>query len=306
MLAAGILCLQRGYRAARFFLIAWSMLLLGLVMHSLRIVGLAPTNLLTVHAIQIGSALEMLLLSFALADRINTLKRETEAAQALALEAAHRSERDLEAKVDKRVSELGALNRALEAEVTERRKAQALLTQIAHHDPLTGLPNRLLLRDRFNVTAASARRTDKGLALLLLDLDGFKQVNDTFGHDVGDRLLIAIGEALRNCVRESDTVARLGGDEFVVLLTNLGDPAQEATLVAQKILERLGAPVLAGDRYLVVTASIGVALYPADGSDLETVLKGADRAMYQAKQSGGRTVRFAAREAAQQYQLGLQ
>jgi diguanylate cyclase (GGDEF)-like protein len=306
MLGTGILCALRGYRVARYFLLAWSVLLLGVIVHSLRVLGIVPTHLVTVHAIQIGAGLEMLLLSFALADRINTFKREKEAAQATALETSRQYERELESKVEMRVADLAALNQALEAEIAERRKAEEMLTRMAHHDPLTGLPNRLLLRDRFAVASANARRNETGLALLLLDLDGFKQVNDTFGHDAGDRLLTNVGEALRTCVRESDTVARLGGDEFVVLAGNLGELEQEAMLVAQKIIERLSVPTLIAGNYVVVGPSIGISLFPRDGADLDTILKCADHAMYEAKQSGGKTLRFCTREMAQQYQLGLQ
>jgi len=306
MLLSGIVCASRGYRAARLFLLAWSALLAGVVVHSLRLLGLAPTNLATLLSIQIGSGIELLLLSFALADRINTLKLEKEAAQAQALEASRRSERDLEAKVQQRVVDLAALNQALQLEVAERRNAEKQLARMAHHDPLTGLPNRLLLRDRFEVAAANARRNHTGLGLLLIDLDEFKQVNDTFGHEAGDELLTAVGEKLRACVRESDTVARLGGDEFVVLLSNLGALEEESAVVAEKILDGLSASTLIAGQTIVVTPSIGVAVYPRDGEELATCLRSADRAMYEAKQHGGRGVRFSARERVEQYRLGLQ
>jgi diguanylate cyclase (GGDEF)-like protein len=306
MLASGAICALRGYRPARLFLLAWSALLAGVLVHSMRLLGLVPANLGTLLAIQIGSATDLLLLSFALADRINTLKLEKQAAQAQALEAARRSERELEVKVQQRVADLAALNQALQIEVAERRNAEKLLARMAHHDPLTGLPNRLLLRDRFDVAAANARRNHTGLGLLLIDLDEFKQVNDTFGHEAGDQLLTAVGEKLRGCVRESDTVARLGGDEFVVLLGNLGAPDEESAVVAEKILERLSASTLIAGQAIVVTPSIGVAVHPRDGEDLAACLRCADRAMYEAKQQGGRGVRFSARERAEQYRLGLQ
>jgi diguanylate cyclase (GGDEF)-like protein len=142
--------------------------------------------------------------------------------------------------------------------------------------------------------------------LLLLDLDGFKQVNDRFGHDVGDKVLVAVGETLLGCVRESDTVARLGGDELVVLLGNLGAPIDEAALVTHKVIERLSAPQLIQGLYLAVVPSVGIALFGSDGSELDELLKSADRAMYEAKQAGGGAVRFSVRESAQQYQLRLQ
>jgi diguanylate cyclase (GGDEF)-like protein len=170
------------------------------------------------------------------------------------------------------------------------REAQLVLR--AHHDDLTGLPNRALLSERLQQELAHARRSGNQLALLFLDLDRFKSVNDTLGHDGGDQLLRVAAERLSACVRESDTVARLGGDEFVVLLTGLNNPLQAAALAGQ-ILDLLSEPFTISGSECFIGASIGVSVFPSDGTTAEELLKQADIAMYRAKAAGrGRFVFF--------------
>jgi two-component system, sensor histidine kinase LadS len=289
--AGGIAALRRGYRPARWFLLAWATLLVGLFAISLRFIDLLPANLFTIYGVQIGSGIEALLLSIALADRINVMKRDKEAAQAQALAASQRSGQELETLVQQRVAELNQLNQMLQEEIAERRRAEEALFKMAHHDALTGAPNRLLLKDRFEIAVAQAGRSDMMLALLMLDLDGFKKINDTLGHDVGDRVLVGFAEVLRSTVRSTDTVARLGGDEFVVLLGNLRD-ADEAVRVTAKILNALAAAAQIDAPSFGVTASIGVALHPQDGTSLDALLKCADKAMYRAKDAGGNNYFF--------------
>jgi two-component system, sensor histidine kinase LadS len=284
--AGGVVALRRGDRPARWFLLAWATLLVGLLAYALRFIDLLPANLFTLYGVQIGSGIEALLLSIALADRINIMKRDKEAAQAQALAASQRSEKELETLVQQRVAELNQLNLLLQEEITERRRAEEALFEQAHHDSLTGLPNRLLLKDRFELAIAQAGRNDSLLALLMLDLDGFKRINDTLGHDVGDQVLVEFADILRSTVRSTDTVARLGGDEFVVLLGSLRD-ADEAVRVTGKILKALAAAAQLGEPASDVTASIGVALHPQDGANLDALLKYADKAMYRAKDAGG-------------------
>ncbi|MGH8630474.1 MAG: diguanylate cyclase domain-containing protein, partial [Burkholderiales bacterium] len=214
-----------------------------------------------------------------------------EQAQAAMLAAAQRSERGLEALVQERVREVHEVNKQLLDEVSERRRAEEALFEMAHHDALTGLPNRLLLKDRFDVAAAQTDRGNRIMALLMMDLDGFKRVNDTLGHSNGDALLVRIAELIRGCVRSSDTVARFGGDEFVVLLGSLRD-AEEAAMVAEKIVASLAKPVALGDNRARVTPSIGISLYPQDASSMDALLKCADIAMYRAKDVGGNTYYF--------------
>ncbi len=176
-------------------------------------------------------------------------------------------------------------------DITRQMQAQEELQYIAHHDLLTRLPNRILFLDRVTQAMARARWHQRLVALLFLDLDRFKYINDSLGHAVGDHVLVQAAERLRNCVREGDTVARFGGDEFVVLLDDVATESDVGGL-AQKILAAI-APAFSVDRMeLHVTASIGVSLYPNDGNDSETLLKNADGAMYRAKELGRNTFKF--------------
>ncbi|HEX7808000.1 MAG TPA: EAL domain-containing protein, partial [Thermoanaerobaculia bacterium] len=162
----------------------------------------------------------------------------------------------------------------------------------AYHDALTGLPNRLLFRDRITIALAHARRSGRTSAVMFLDLDQFKHVNDTLGHTIGDRLLQAIASRLVTCVRAEDTVARMGGDEFTILLADIAD-RRNASAVAQKVLEAVRHPVVVDDHELYVSTSIGIAIFGEDGDDAETLLKNADRAMYRAKEVGRDNFQYA-------------
>jgi diguanylate cyclase (GGDEF)-like protein/PAS domain S-box-containing protein len=172
--------------------------------------------------------------------------------------------------------------------------ARALALQIAHsaeHDFLTGLPNRLLLYDRIHQAIAAAPSHNKKVALAFLDLDGFKHINDSLGHPVGDKLLQAVAKRLESCVRASDTVSRQGGDEFIILLPEV-DNLNESAASVRKILEAVAGTYLVDENDLHVTTSIGVSIYPEDGLDAETLIKNADTAMYQAKENGRQSYRF--------------
>jgi len=168
----------------------------------------------------------------------------------------------------------------------ERKQMIARLKHIALYDRLTRLPNRDLFHDRMRLALARARREQRQLALLYVDLDHFKQVNDTLGHDAGDRLLELVAQRLQQCVRASDTVARFGGDEFVLLLENIDD-APAATTVAGKICAALNEPFALAGQQVRVVSSVGIALFPQHGDDEKQLLRHADEAMYQAKTSGG-------------------
>jgi len=170
-------------------------------------------------------------------------------------------------------------------DITQRKNNEERLNYLASFDSLTGLPNRTLFYDRLSQVTTKAARTRRAVAVLFLDLDRFKNVNDTYGHNVGDLLLKAVAVRLTNCVREGDTVARLGGDEFVVILDGLAAP-DHIYLVADKILDGLSKPFKLEDRELFVTASIGVAVYPDDGDTYEMIVRNADIAMYRAKEEG--------------------
>ena len=176
-------------------------------------------------------------------------------------------------------------------DVTEARSRSVRLAYLAQHDFLTRLPNRVLLNDRITQAISLAQRNEHSIALLFLDLDNFKQVNDSFGHASGDQLLQTVAQRLSDCVRGSDTVCRNGGDEFVVLLAG-GHSQHDASVAAQKILAALAQPHHIAQRELCVTSSIGISVYPADGADAETLLKHADMAMYHAKQAGRNNYKF--------------
>ena len=170
-------------------------------------------------------------------------------------------------------------------DITERKKADARIEALAYRDALTSLPNRRLLQDRVGVAMAHAHRRGERLGVLFLDLDHFKDVNDSLGHQAGDELLKAVAERLSGAMRRDDTVARIGGDEFVVLLAHIAD-ATQAARVAQKILALLKAPVRVGKRELFVNGTIGISVYPDDGRDFDGLLKNADAALYRAKSQG--------------------
>jgi diguanylate cyclase (GGDEF)-like protein len=267
MLACGVDCARRGLPGARIYVAAWASMLLGGVMMALRNFGLLPTHFLTLHGMQVGSALEMLLLSFALASRFNQIRAEKEEAQRRLVASLQQQERELEARVAQRTAEL--------AEANERLKA------LAHSDPLTGLANRAALSNYLN----GIRQTP--VTLLLIDLDGFKPINDRHGHEAGDRVLVEIAGRLRAVLDSGTMVARLGGDEFVVVLP----AAVDAAAVAERMLAIVRQP-LASVPAAQVGASIGIATGEVDAAGNE-LLRRADAAMYAAKAAGKGLARWA-------------
>ena len=170
-------------------------------------------------------------------------------------------------------------------DITERMRTQKRLQFLAHHDVLTTLPNRLLFMDRIEQEIAHAKRHRTRIALLFLDLDRFKKINDTLGHSIGDRLLKQLAARLKHCLRQEDTVARLSGDEFAVLLSNFRQP-DDVLPITHKLLQQFSEPFLIDSHELFITTSIGIAVYPDDGDDADTLLKHADTAMYAAKATG--------------------
>jgi diguanylate cyclase (GGDEF)-like protein/PAS domain S-box-containing protein len=170
-------------------------------------------------------------------------------------------------------------------DITERKRAEEKVKHLAFHDSLTGLPNRLLFSDRLRVAMVHANRYRQKLAVLFLDVDRFKVINDSLGHSIGDELLRRIAERVGGCIRQEDTIARLGGDEFTVLLPGIAKE-EDAAAIAGKILEAVRLPFFIEHRELFITTSIGVTLYPDDGADPETLVRNADTAMYRAKDQG--------------------
>jgi diguanylate cyclase (GGDEF)-like protein len=180
---------------------------------------------------------------------------------------------------------VGMIACLLEDEREAAELASVEIEHLAYHDALTGLPNRPLFIDRLIVSVAQASRSGQLLAVLFLDLDRFKDINDSLGHSTGDQLLKAVAERIRRCVREGDTVARFGGDEFTLLVPRV-ENIEDAAKIAQKIIETLKIPFEINERELFVTTSIGISIYPTDGLDAETLVRSADMAMYRAKDSG--------------------
>ena len=176
-------------------------------------------------------------------------------------------------------------------DITDRKIAEQRIAHMAHHDALTGLPNRVLLRDRIQQAIAQAHRNGSQLAVLFIDLDRFKTINDSLGHQLGDRLLQSVASRILVCVREGDTVSRVGGDEFVIVIPEI-EASSDASVVCAKILEVLAASFHLHGNDLHVAASIGISLYPSDGSDAETLMRNADTAMYHAKDSGRGNYQF--------------
>jgi len=176
-------------------------------------------------------------------------------------------------------------------DISARKERELRIQHLADHDALTGLLNRRLLEDRLQQSVNLARRNESMVAVMLIDLDGFKAVNDQYGHLMGDYVLRTVAKRLKDCVRESDTVARLGGDEFVVLLSGQRSP-EDSSVVAEKVLGALTQPVAAGGRRFEIGASIGISIFPRDGATAENLLKHADAAMYRVKEAGKNRYEF--------------
>jgi diguanylate cyclase (GGDEF)-like protein/PAS domain S-box-containing protein len=176
-------------------------------------------------------------------------------------------------------------------DITARKKEEERLQYLATHDPLTNLPNRILFNDRLNQALARAQRNRRLVGLLFIDLDGFKAINDNFGHEKGDRLLQTVARRLSGSIRHSDTVARVGGDEFTGLMEDLSD-VQSASGVAAKILSSISRPFQVDDNQIQISASIGISIYPIDGGTAEILLRKADIALYRAKALGKNRFQF--------------
>ena len=177
-------------------------------------------------------------------------------------------------------------------DITERKMAEETINYQAYHDLLTNLPNRALLKDRLGLAISQAKREQEMLAVMFLDLDRFKNINDSLGHVVGDELLQQVSTRLKSCVREGDTLARFGGDEFTLLLPKIGKGKDDIGKIAEKINEVLKDPFIIDDNELYVSTSIGISIYPRDGTDMDTLIKHADIAMYHVKDTGKNNFKF--------------
>jgi len=192
----------------------------------------------------------------------------------------------------------------INARLTELYESQRDVNHIARHDALTGLANRLMLYDRLEHAIAASQRSGRRIALIFIDLDRFKEINDTHGHAVGDKVLKAVSNRLKKMVREVDTVARLGGDEFVILFDSIDDP-REIAIIAQKVIDGLRLPLEIDGQEYRIGVSLGISVYPQDGDNAMELLDRADLAMYRAKKAGGDTFRFCTSIAADEGQLRL-
>jgi len=206
-------------------------------------------------------------------------------------EGLRRARDELEQRVSERTTELTAANSQLQKEIFERMQAEQRIWHVAHHDALTGLPNRTLLHDRLEQALTQAGRDDHRVAVMFIDLDRFKSINDTLGHAIGDELLRQVAGRLNGVVRAVDTVSRLGGDEFIVVLRQIAGP-DDAVLVAEKIIDAMATPLVVHEHPLRVTPSIGISIFPDDGGGAMQLMKNADTAMYHAKARGRNTFQF--------------
>lgn len=276
---------RQGFIPARFYLVGYGAVLSSTVVLLLRANGVVQPNNFTANLFPLAVAAEAILFSFALAYRIQILKQERSAALEQAnrekiarLEQIQASAASLRHAVAERTAELAAANQRL----CEREQE---LQHAAFHDPLTELANRRYLIERVETAMADARRREESLALMLIDLDHFKPINDRYGHDAGDLLLHTIGQRLREQVRSNDLVARLGGDEFAVLICGT-DARRHTHEIAARLLAELAQPVPYHDHQLTVTISIGAALFPHHAEQFAGLYKAADEALYQVKQQG--------------------
>ncbi len=280
----------RSWRAAApgagSFVLAWAMLLLGVVVFGLGNLNILPSTIFSSYAIQTGTVLELLLLSFALADRTNGLRREADAAQNEALASEQqlvgdlkRSAARLERRIVERTEELEKANAQLRVHKSE-------LQALAHMDALTGLANRLLFDARLQQSMQQVRRGHGQIAVLLIQIDDFSTMSDRYGHAIGDELLMNMSERFRAVVREVDTVARLEGEEFGIVLTALGS-SSDAERVAEKLVNNLAAPIRVLGMLLDVSVSVGVAKFPGGDLSLPELLRQADQAKRAAKEFGG-------------------
>lgn len=210
-------------------------------------------------------------------------------------EALAQSEK-IEDKVQECAEDLHIVNAALAEEITERKKLEQQLADseaeeeknryLAYHDATTGLANRTLFNDRLDQALVQAERHARSFAIMFIDLDKFKNINDTYGHDIGDKVLHTVGQRLQACVRDEDTVSRIGGDEFLCLLMEVEEEASVASIAAAMV-EKCAQPCEIQDLALIVKPSIGISIYPRDGTSAELLIKNADAAMYKAKHGEG-------------------
>jgi len=278
VLVISILSLRRRVRQAKYFIIAWSLLLLGIIIYALKTFGVLPSIFITEYGLQIGSAIEVVLLSFALAHRMRILKEENERIQREATEM-------LEQRVQQRTQEL-------DQALWNLSDANEKLKDISHIDGLTGVKNRAYFNEQFDLEWRRALRSHNPIGLLMVDIDHFKHVNDTYGHLGGDACLRQVAQCVAGAVRRpGDECFRYGGEEFVVLLANtdLAGTAHIGEIICRQI-EALD--ILYDGKKIAITISVGASsVIPKSDVDRDSLIGNADSALYQAKHNGRNQVR---------------
>lgn len=266
----GTICsLMSGYRPARYFLVAWCVFLIGVFVAGLLYLGLVPHNFVTFYAMQIGSTLEVMLLGYALMDRIELLRTEKEKAIVQANEYLQQLNEKLESLVDERTQKLREKNRKL--------------SKLAVQDSMTGLLNHNASIEYLKLMRGSAQRYGHDLAVIMLDIDLFKSINDVYGHPAGDEVILAVSHVLKSTIRESDGCGRYGGEEFILILPESNmDSAQELAERIRKNIQELRIPAIDNT---TVSASFGITLFDQFASDADMIAQ-ADKALYMAKMSG--------------------
>ncbi|MCB1878278.1 MAG: diguanylate cyclase [Chromatiales bacterium] len=291
LLPAGIYVWRKGYVPARGYVYAWTAFLAGITVKGAFLWGLLPTHAGIVSSMEIGSAFEVLLLSMALADRINLIRRNNELAQQAANETLSRLNDRLESVVNQRTAELEEANKHIEATNLELEKQNRLLYQMATHDGLTGLLNRKTFMTRIQTAMEEARRYRLPVAVMMLDLDNFKSINDRYGHQIGDQTLKAVASAIRRQLRDSDLCGRYGGEEFVILLGHASQrdshPEEIVCATAERLLAAVRALRLSANPALRFSTSIGSTwLHSGERVPIERLIGTADAALYHSKRTG--------------------
>lgn len=274
----------KGNRYAQVYLFAWLILMLGIATFSATNLGWLPNNLYTQYSFELGSALGMLLLSLSLAERIKFFQQENDKSRLEAFKSHSKmihvlrnTEQELNHRVQERTDALEKAKKKLQDQGEK-------LKHLAHFDSLTGLANRFLVTEKLNLLLARCKREKSKLAVLFLDLDGFKQINDQYGHQTGDKLLRATADKLRFILRDSDVIGRIGGDEFIVII-DTSEGAINPEEVADKIKAAVLQPVTVNDITVEMGVSIGIAIYPDNTSDVDSLMNISDQEMYINKQS---------------------
>jgi two-component system, sensor histidine kinase LadS len=283
---------RAGHREGHFYLAGSAAVVVGALIYLASAYGYMLIGDWSRWGLLIGALIDAAIMSLGLSDRIAQLRKSEEAAQAKTIDTIRQAEQQLEVRVTERTAELQEVNERLQQAIVAQSRTEQQLREneeamrfAAHHDGLTALPNRALLNDRLRQAIMRAKRDLSKVAVMMIDLDNFKQINDTLGHSAGDLLLTSVAERLQAGIREQDTVARFGGDEFVVVLSDLKSP-EDALPIAEKLLTSLCPPIEIGTQQMSTSGSIGIAIYPDHAQDGEFLLRAADKAMYLSKNAG--------------------